>query len=153
MLNVLSNHTFIIDSVCSGVNLKKFSNTIQNSELLINIFFVNRLKTIKLSFGFLRNNIKLDDVLLITVSKSLYKFKNSNGLLSNPLDKIELGLLYFNNLFDFGINSWNQKIDECGVHDILNVNVDLDYKFKYWEEKYMNVDGYRIKEYGFIECA
>ena len=61
--------------------------------------------------------------------------------------------LYSNNLFDFGINSWNQKTDECGINDILIndvlVNEDLTFKFKYWEERYMNIDGYRMKEFGF----
>jgi hypothetical protein len=56
--------------------------------------------------------------------------------------------LYSNNLFDFGINSWNQKKDECGLNDIL-INEDLFFDFKHWTEKYMNVDGYKIKEYGF----
>jgi hypothetical protein len=56
--------------------------------------------------------------------------------------------LYSNNLFEFGINSWNQKMDECGLNDIL-INEDLNYKFKHWKEKYINVDGYRIKEFGF----
>jgi hypothetical protein len=57
--------------------------------------------------------------------------------------------LYFNNLLEFGINSWNQKTHECGLFDIL-VNDDIrNYKFKHWEEKYINVDGYRIKEFGF----
>ena len=51
--------------------------------------------------------------------------------------------LYSNDLFEFGINSWNQTIAESGVCD--------DFTFKHWQEKYMNVDGYRIKEYGFID--
>jgi hypothetical protein len=85
-----------------------------------------------------------------------------NLSIKNSFDKLYLNLnnksryhrclmmddLYSNNLFDFGINSWNQKKDECGLNDIL-INEDLAFTFKHWQEKYMNVDGYRIKEYGF----
>jgi hypothetical protein len=56
--------------------------------------------------------------------------------------------LFYHNLFENGINSWNQRKDECGLNDIL-VNEDLYFDFKYWEEKLMNIDGYRIKEFGF----
>lgn len=56
--------------------------------------------------------------------------------------------LFHHSLFEYGVNSWNQRKDECGLNDIL-VNEDLYFDFKYWEEKLMNIDGYRIKEYGF----
>jgi len=42
----------------------------------------------------------------------------------------------------------NVETFECGLNDIL-VNEDLYFDFKYWEEKLMNIDGYRIKEFGF----
>lgn len=54
------------------------------------------------------------------------------------------------NLLDYGINTWNQTVEKCGTWDVL-VHEDLHFEFKYWEEKIINIDGYRIKEFGFVD--
>ena len=132
---------------------KPFENSIKNFEILYWPTYLishtyNGLKDLYLYPRGLDGPLRVEDLSVKRNFGKLYLNLNNKSRYHRSL---MIDQLYFNNLFDFGINSWNQKIDECGVHDILNVNVDLDYKFKYWEEKYMNVDGYRIKEYGFID--
>jgi hypothetical protein len=132
---------------------KPFENSIKNFEILYWPTYLishtyNGLKDLYLYPRGLDGPLRVEDLSVKRNFGKLYLNLNNKSRYHRSL---MIDQLYFNNLFDFGINSWNQKIDECGVHDILNINVDLDYKFKYWEEKYMNVDGYRIKEYGFID--
>ena len=129
---------------------KPFENSIKNFEILYWPTYLishtyDGLKDLYLSPRGLDGPLNVEDLSVKENFNKLYLNLNNKSRYHRCL---MIDQLYYNNLFEFGINSWNQKTHECGLNDIL-INEDLDYKFKYWEETYINVDGYRIKEFGF----
>jgi hypothetical protein len=129
---------------------KPFENSIKNFKILYWPTYLishtyDGLKDLYLSPRGLDGPMTVENLSIKDSFNKLYLNLNNKSRYHRCLMMDEL---YFNNLFDFGINSWNQKKDECGLNDIL-INEDLFFDFKHWTEKYMNVDGYRIKEYGF----
>lgn len=131
---------------------KPFENSIKNFKILYWPTYLishtyNGLKDLYLSPRGLDGPLNVENLSVKANFNKLYLNLNNKSRYHRCL---MMDQLYYNNLFEFGINSWNQKTDECGLNDIL-INEDLAFTFKHWQEKYMNVDGYRIKEYGFID--
>ena len=131
---------------------KPFENSIKNFKILYWPTYLishtyNGLKDLYLSSRGLDGPLNVENLSVKGNFNKLYLNLNNKSRYHRCL---MMDQLYYNNLFEFGINSWNQTIAEYGVCDIL-INEDLDFTFKHWQEKYMNVDGYRIKEYGFID--
>jgi len=131
---------------------KPFENSIKNFKILYWPTYLishtyNGLKDLYLSPRGLDGPLNVENLSVKGNFNKLYLNLNNKSRYHRCL---MMDQLYYNNLFEFGINSWNQKTDECGLTDIL-INEDLAFAFKHWQEKYMNVDGYRIKEYGFID--
>jgi hypothetical protein len=134
---------------------KPFENLIKNFKILYWPTYLishtyNGLKDLYLSPRGLDGPMNVENLSIKDSFNKLYLNLNNKSRYHRCLMMDEL---YSNNLFEFGINSWNQKTDECGINDLLVndvlLNEDMTFKFKYWQEKYMNVDGYKIKEYGF----
>lgn len=129
---------------------RPFENSIKNFEILYWPTYLishtyDGLKDLYLSPRGLDGPLKVEDLSIKVNFDKLYLNLNNKSRFHRCL---MMDQLYTNNLFEVGINSWNQKTQECGLNDIL-INEDLDYKFKFWKETYINVDGFRIKEFGF----
>lgn len=129
---------------------KPFENSIRNFEILYWPTYLishtyDGLKDLYLHPRGLDGPLNVEDLEVKNSFSKLYLNLNNKSRYHRCL---MIDQLYHNNLFEFGINSWNQQTTECPLNDIL-VNEDIEFEFKYWEQKYMNIDGYRIKEFGF----
>ena len=83
--------------------------------------------------------------------------KNFNKLYLNYNNKpryhrcVMIDELYGQNLFNYGINSWNVKINETDIARELTGTIKSNYSFKYWSESHLFVDNYKSVDKGFVD--
>lgn len=106
------------------------------------------LKDLYLGHRGLDGPIKVEDLCINKNFDKLYLNYNNKARYHRCLMMDEL---FHHDLFNDGINSWNMLVEESGVFDILIIESQLGYNFKYWKEERINVDGYKIKERGFAD--
>jgi hypothetical protein len=132
---------------------KEYDNLIKNFKILYWPTYLishtfDGLKDLYLYPRGLDGKLKVDDLSINKRFDKLYLNFNNKPRYHRC---VMMDQLYLNDLYNDGINTWNIKLEEQGIFDILVNERHMKYDFKYWKEEHLKIDGYKIKERGFAD--